>query len=106
MRAMPYSTIAGAALRAGLIIPALPTLAQACAVCVGSSPADTGYFWGVLFLMAMPFALGGLISGWLWYHCRRGPARPPSAAPTAAGDGPRGRAVTVAPTPAALPNDA
>jgi hypothetical protein len=44
----------------------LPGLAHACAVCVGASPEDAGYFWGVLFLMAMPFTVGGLIGGWLF----------------------------------------
>jgi hypothetical protein len=43
---------------------------------VGSSPEDVGYFWGVLFLMAMPFVVGGLLGGWLLYHYRyrRAPA--------------------------------
>ena len=53
------------------LVASLPTFAHACAVCVGSSPADAGYFWGVLFLMFMPFAVGGLIGGWLLYHFRR-----------------------------------
>jgi hypothetical protein len=50
---------------------ALPTTGLACAVCVGSSPEDYGYFWGVLFLMSMPFTVGGLIGGWLVYAYRR-----------------------------------
>lgn len=44
-----------------------PAIAQACAVCVGSSPADHAYFWAILFLMSMPFLLGGSIGGWLIY---------------------------------------
>jgi hypothetical protein len=40
---------------------------------VGSSPEDVGYFWGVLFLMLMPFVVGGLLGGWLLYHYRRHP---------------------------------
>jgi len=50
---------------------ALPTSGLACAVCVGSSVEDYGYYWGVLFLMAMPFTVGGVIGGWLIYAYRR-----------------------------------
>ncbi len=56
----------------GLIAVAIPTSAMACAVCVGSSPADRGYFWGILFLMAMPFTVGGVIGGWVVYTYWRG----------------------------------
>lgn len=55
----------------GFFMVALPAVAQACAVCVGSSADDHGYFWGVLFLMAMPFLLGGSIGGWILYHYQR-----------------------------------
>jgi hypothetical protein len=56
----------------GLSIMAIATSATACAVCVGSSPADQGYFWGILFLMSMPFTVGGAVGGWLVYaYCRR-----------------------------------
>jgi hypothetical protein len=58
---------------------ALPTLALACPVCVGSSPEDYGYFWGVLFLMSMPFTVGGLIGGWLIYAYRRARRQRPQA---------------------------
>jgi hypothetical protein len=74
MRRMPYHTTTRVLLGTGLIISVLPTFVYACAVCVGSSPEDAGYFWGVLFLMAMPFAIGGLIGGWLLYHYRWAPA--------------------------------
>jgi H+/Cl- antiporter ClcA len=55
--------------------------AHACAVCVGTG--DHGYFWGVLFLMAMPFTVGGFIGGWLLYHYRRAQAGRVTPAPTA-----------------------
>ena len=42
-----------------------PVIAQACAMCVG--PEDDAYFWAILFLMLMPFTLGGSIGGWLLY---------------------------------------
>jgi hypothetical protein len=48
-----------------------PVMAWACAVCVGSSPEDQAYYWSVLFLMGMPFAVGGSIGGWLFYRYRR-----------------------------------
>jgi hypothetical protein len=102
MQASPSNAIAAAPLAVGLLIPALPTLAQACAVCVGSSPEDSGYFWGVLFLMAMPFAVGGLIGGWLWYHYRWGPAGLVSGTPTAVVEGPSSRSAVTAPTPTRL----
>jgi hypothetical protein len=58
---------------------ALPTIGLACPVCVGSSPEDYGYFWGVLFLMSMPFTVGGLIGGWLLYAYRRARRQRPHA---------------------------
>jgi len=59
---------------AALLIPAL---AEACAVCwIGASSPDhdalaRGFYWGLLFLMAMPFAVVGSIAGWLFYTHRR-----------------------------------
>ena len=81
MRRLSGRETLGNLLWAGLFVLGLPGLASACAVCVGSSPEDAGYFWGVLFLMAMPFTVGGLIGGWLLYHFRRSRVRLlPSAA--------------------------
>jgi hypothetical protein len=97
---MPGNIIARALLRVGMITLTLPTLAQACAVCVGSSPEDAGYFWGVLFLMSMPFAVAGLIGGWVWYHFRRGADGPISTTPRVIVAGPRGRPVATASTSA------
>jgi len=57
--------------------PWIPTLAQACAVCwIGASSPDQdamarGFYWGILFLMVMPFAVFGSIAGWLFYSYRR-----------------------------------
>ncbi len=59
----------------------VPVAAQACAVCwtgAGSPEHDAlarGFYWGVLFLMAMPFAVAASIGGWLWYAHRRGRGR-------------------------------
>lgn len=60
----------------------IPVTVQACAVCVGSSPADYGYFWAILFLMSMPFALGGSIGGWLLYTYWRAHGGGPTTLPT------------------------
>jgi len=67
MRSASRHVSAALTLGIGLITIAIPTLPIACAVCMGSSPADRGYFWGVLFLMSMPFTVGGLVGGWLIY---------------------------------------
>ncbi len=50
-----------------------PVAAQACSVCFGSSPNDPfsrGITWGILFMMTMPFAVAGVIGGWLLYMYR------------------------------------
>jgi hypothetical protein len=55
----------------------IPALAEGCAVCwIGASSPDhdalaRGFYWGLLFLMAMPFAVVGSIAGWLFYTHRR-----------------------------------
>jgi hypothetical protein len=68
-----------AILGADLLGILLPATSYACAVCGGSE--DNGYFWGVLFLMSMPFAIGSFVGGWLLYHYRRPSAHPgPSTA--------------------------
>jgi hypothetical protein len=67
----------GIFLGGGLISLISPTLSYACAVCGGAE--DNGYFWGVLFLMSMPFAIGSFVGGWLWYSYRRSP---PAATPS------------------------
>ena len=61
----------------------VPVAAQACAVCwtgAGSpeqDPLARGFYWGVLFLMVMPFAVTATIGGWLWYAHRRARGRRP-----------------------------
>lgn len=51
----------------------LPGVAWACAVCgtgpgVAGDPTARGFYWGILFLMAMPFAVAGSIGAWLVYR--------------------------------------
>jgi hypothetical protein len=53
-----------------LSVAFLPAIAAACAVCVGSSPADHAYFWAVLLLMLMPFTVTGSIGGLIFYVYR------------------------------------
>ncbi len=77
MRQIWCTAILGALLAAALGGTVLPTLAHACAVCAGSE--DNGYFWGVLFLMSMPFAVGSVVGGWLLYNVRRAKASPSSS---------------------------
>jgi hypothetical protein len=78
----PWCTVElGTLLGMGLVMIVLPTAAHACAVCVGSE--DNGYFWGVLFLMAMPFVVGSSIGGWLLYSYRQAQAGFALSAPSA-----------------------
>jgi hypothetical protein len=51
----------------------LPVAAQACAVCgdgpgIAGDPTARGFYWGILFLMVMPFAVAGSVGGWLLYR--------------------------------------
>src|SRR5262245_54419243 len=79
MRQMGCIVLLGALLGIGTINLAFPTPAHACAVCGGG---DNGYFWGVLFLMSMPFAIGSFVGGWLLYSYRRAQAGLTTSAPT------------------------
>jgi hypothetical protein len=50
-----------------------PAAVEACAVCgtgpgVAGDPTARGFYWGILFLMAMPFAVAGSIGAWLTYR--------------------------------------
>ncbi len=62
-------------LAVGMTVLALVQAAdvQACAVCgtgpgVAGDPTTRGFYWGVLFLMAMPFTIAGSIGAWLVYR--------------------------------------
>ena len=65
----------------GLIGVALlvPAAVEACAVCgfgpgIEGDPTARGFYWGILFLMAMPFAVAGSIGAWLVYRYWRASA--------------------------------
>jgi hypothetical protein len=86
MRCSYYSGVYIVLPAMGLILTLFSPGADACAVCVSGSAEDQGYFWGVLFLMSMPFTVGSLIGGWLLYHYHRAQARHPRPASTSALD--------------------
>jgi hypothetical protein len=57
----------------------VPGVAEACAVCgtgpgVPDDPTARGFYWGILFLMAMPFAVAGSIGAWMVYRYWRASA--------------------------------
>lgn len=57
-----------AVLGAGTLL--FPAEAFACAVC--GLDGDPGYFWSLLFLMGMPFAVAGAVGGIFAYNFRNG----------------------------------
>jgi hypothetical protein len=80
MRQIWCTAMHGALLGVGLIGAVLPRAASACAVCGGAE--DNGYFWGMLFLLSMPFMVGSLVGGWLLYSYHRVQAGPAISTPT------------------------
>jgi hypothetical protein len=67
----------------GLALSAGDALAQSCAMC-GSSfgendPVTRAFSWSILFLMATPYTIVGVIGGYLFYTYRRPPRRYPAA---------------------------
>jgi hypothetical protein len=79
MRQLWCTAVHGALLGVGLISTVLPTPAYACAVCGGAE--DNGYFWGMLFLMSMPFTVVSLVGGWLLYSYHRVQSGPATSTP-------------------------
>lgn len=60
----------------------LAPAASACTVCFGapSSGLNRGFFWAIVLLLVLPFALMGTLVGLVVYHVRRHP-RPASTLP-------------------------
>src|ERR1700752_1201831 len=79
MRQSWYTAICGALLGVALPSTVFPTAVHACSVCGGGE--DNGYFWGMLFLMSMPFTVTTLVGGWLLYTYRRPQAGPVTSIP-------------------------
>jgi len=54
-------------------------LAQSCAMCSSSfgqnDPVQRAFSWSILFLMAAPYTIVGVVGGYLFYTYRRGPRR-------------------------------
>lgn len=67
----------GSALVALATVAALAgdVLAQGCAMCGTASapddPVTRAFNWSILFLIAMPYTLCGVVGGWLAYRYRR-----------------------------------
>lgn len=51
----------------------LPTYARACAVCFGSTNSNMSraFFWGILLLLVIPFAIVVVLVGVIAYHTRK-----------------------------------
>jgi hypothetical protein len=78
LRLVLLAAIAGVLLAHGV--------AHACAVCGHATtlgdPLGRGFYWGMLFLLAMPFSVVGTIGGWLAYrYWRAGHPRRAGASP-------------------------
>ena len=73
---------------------ACPSCRESLTSCDAPSGGDlvAGYFWSILFMMSMPFALLGTFSSYMYWHVRRAQNQPPTDVPPqarGARDGPR-----------------
>jgi len=65
------------ALMALVVVLALATLARACPNCASGEQERaggdivSGYFWSILFMLAMPFTILGSFSGYMYYLVRK-----------------------------------
>jgi hypothetical protein len=76
----PVARLAVSLPAAAVVLAAADALAQGCAMC-GSSfgendPVTRAFSWSILFLMATPYTIVGLIGAYLYYLHRRGGRRP------------------------------
>lgn len=69
--AVPFALIA-------LLLRAGDALAQGCAMCgtafVKDDPLTRAFTWSVIFLMATPYTIFGVLGGWFYLHYRRAAA--------------------------------
>lgn len=74
MRA-PRHAAPAAALVSAVVVTGERAWAQGCAMCgtvIGKDdPRASGFLWSVIFLMATPYVVGGLVAGWLYLATRR-----------------------------------
>ncbi|MYB93190.1 hypothetical protein F4054_20535 [Candidatus Poribacteria bacterium] len=55
----------------------VPTYLEACPACKTlDDPIGKGFNWSILFMMAMPFAVFGVIGGTVYLHYRRANRKP------------------------------
>ena len=55
----------------GLLVSLVPVSLEACPACKElDEPSARGFNWSVLFMMAMPFTVFGIIGGSVFYHYR------------------------------------
>ncbi len=55
----------------GLLVSLVPVSLEACPACKNlDEPIARGFNWSVLFMMAMPFTVFGIIGGSVFYHYR------------------------------------
>jgi hypothetical protein len=56
----------------GFVSSIIPLALDACPACKNlDEPIAKGFNWSVLFMMAMPFTVFGVIGGSVFYHFRR-----------------------------------
>lgn len=56
----------------GFVIVAIPITLEACPACKElDEPIAKGFNWSVLFMMAMPFTVFGVVGGTVFYHFKR-----------------------------------
>ena len=75
--AVRLPTVAAATLV--LLGAATDVLAQSCAMCASSfapdDPVQRAFSWSILFLMAAPYTIVGVMGGWLFFTYRRASGR-------------------------------
>ena len=55
-----------------LVLSILPLTLEACPACKNlDEPIARGFNWSVLFMMAMPFTVFGIVGGSVFYYYRR-----------------------------------
>ncbi len=56
----------------GFVSSIIPATLEACPACKNlDEPIARGFNWSVLFMMAMPFTVFGIVGGSVFYHFRR-----------------------------------
>ena len=78
-RAIRSQWLAGLTLALAALAPTARALAQSCAMCTSSfgsnDPIQRAFSWSILFLMAAPYSIVGVVAGWLFLTYRRAPGR-------------------------------